>query len=310
MNNNLYTKVSIPLDSKGMYGRECPNCKNYFKVKPGTGLDIDYCICPYCEHKDDSDEFLTTQQLEYAKSVALRKFSGEIFKMVENTFKPLERQTKNSFIQISVSTKKSYIPIKYYNEKDLETDVICDNCGCNFSIYGVFASCPDCIRLTTMSIFRKSVENIKKKISVVEALPEKKDELFENLLADIINSGVSAFDGLGKRLRKEFKNIFPEKPKNLFQNIQFLDEYLTKNSSFSVADLIGDKSFHKIFFYFQVRHLWEHNFGEVDEEFIRKTGYNVNQIGKTIKINFEEVKEFIVLIENLGNKLREKLKTI
>jgi len=34
----------------------------------------------------------------------------------------------------------------------------------------------------------------------------------------------------------------------------------------------------KIIFLFQVRHLWEHKFGEVDEEFVRKTGYDVKQI--------------------------------
>jgi hypothetical protein len=59
MNDKLHMKVTIPLDSKGMTGRECPNCKKYFKIKPGTGLDIGYCICPYCEHKDDSSEFVT-----------------------------------------------------------------------------------------------------------------------------------------------------------------------------------------------------------------------------------------------------------
>jgi hypothetical protein len=229
-------------------------------------------------------------------------------KMAEDAFKPLERQTRNSFLQIKVSTKQSYIPIKYYEEKDLETDVLCDNCGCNFSIYGVFASCPDCTRLTTMSIFKKSIENIRKKLSVIESLIEKKDELLDQLLADVISSGVSAFDGLGKRLRKEFVDVFPEKPKNLFQNIQFLNDYLIEKMKYSIADLIGEENFKKVFFLFQVRHLWEHNFGEVDEEFAHKTGYDPQQIGKTIKTTFEEVKEFITMVELLGNTLRDKLK--
>jgi hypothetical protein len=309
MESNFKMKVSIPLDSNGMYGRECPNCKKYFKVKPGTGLEIDYCICPYCEHKDSSSEFATKEQLEYAQSIALKKFSSDIMKMAEKALKPLEKQTRNSFIQIKISTKQSHIPIKYYQEKDLETDVICDNCGCNFSIYGVFASCPDCTRLTTMSIFKKSIENIRKKLSVIETISEKNDDLYDHLLADVISSGVSAFDGFGKRLRIEFKNIFPEKPKNLFQNIQFLEEYLEENSNFSLVKLIGKENFSKIYFLFQVRHLWEHNFGEVDKEFVDKTGYDVNQIGKTIKINFEEANNFINIVESLGNKLRDKLKT-
>lgn len=308
--SNLHIKVPIPLDDSGMLGRECPNCKKYFKIKPGTGIVTDYCICPYCEHKNDSNEFITKEQLEFAQSVAVKEFSKDIFKVTDKVFKELARKTRNSFIQIKVSTRQSYIPIRYYKEKELETDVICDNCGCNFSIYGVFASCPDCSRLTTMSIFRKSIENIKKKLNMLDNYSSEKDEVYDVLLADIVRSGVAAFDGLGKRLRKEFRTIFPDKPKNLFQNIQLLDKHLIKNSNFSLKSLIGDESYNKVYFLFQVRHLWEHNFGEVDIEFVNKTGYDVKQIGKQVKISFEDAKDFVNIIEELGNKLRDNLKVL
>lgn len=40
--------VILPPDDKGFTGRECPQCKRYFKVKFGTGLHGSTCCCPYC----------------------------------------------------------------------------------------------------------------------------------------------------------------------------------------------------------------------------------------------------------------------
>lgn len=306
MSSELHTRVIIPKDENGYVGRECPKCEKYFKIKPGTGLDIEYCICPYCEYKADSEEFVTKDQLDYATSIALRKFSDEIFRMVKKTFAPLERDTRNSFIQIKVHSKKSYIPIQYYKEKDLETDVVCDNCTCNFAIYGVFASCPDCKRLTTMSIFYKSIETTKKKINLIDNQKIKDRELLAHLLSDIVNSGVASFDSLGKRLQNEFPNIFPQKPRNLFQNISYLNDILKENL-FSIESLVGKTKYQRVHYLFQVRHLWEHNFGEIDKDFISKTGIDSSMIGKPVILNISEVKKFIHDIETIGKQIREKI---
>src|SRR5688572_12823686 len=68
--------VSIPVDSTGMMGRECPSesCSPaYFKIKPGTGITCDQAIayCPYCKTTADPGEFSTSAQTEYAKEIAI-----------------------------------------------------------------------------------------------------------------------------------------------------------------------------------------------------------------------------------------------
>ena len=69
--------VSIPPDENGFMGRECPepDCDGYFKIQSGTGIKGDGlpCHCPYCGHSAGHDQFWTKEQIEYAKSVALRK---------------------------------------------------------------------------------------------------------------------------------------------------------------------------------------------------------------------------------------------
>ena len=142
-------------------------------------------------------------------------------------FKDLERNTRNGFIQFKVtSTNQNFsVPIKYYSEKELETNLICDNCGLEFSIYGVFANCPDCNEINAFLIYQKSIEVTKKQFDIF-CKPDIPKEIKENSLNYILTSCVSAFDGLGKELRKHKPEFYPNKPKNLFQNLYALNEIL------------------------------------------------------------------------------------
>ena len=132
---DLNVSVTIPLDENGMMGRECLECEQYFKLKPGTGLETDHCHCPYCDYEGNADTFWTQAQLEYARSIAMQQAFNKIVKpqldKLTNSFKQLERNSRNSLIQFKVKTTgNNYrFPIKYYSESDLETNLTCDNCG-------------------------------------------------------------------------------------------------------------------------------------------------------------------------------------
>ena len=306
--NEFSLRIDLPTDEKGMIGRECPNCTQFFKVKPGTGIiDIETCTCPYCEYKEDSNKFLTTAQKEYVESVAINKVLGYALKELEKSFKDLERTTRNSLISFKVKTNKINLPIKYYSEQSLVTLISCDYCGLEFAIYGIFATCPDCRKLTPMSIFRKSLEVTKKRLKILDVIPLNEAETREALIIDSLSSAVASFDSLGKRLQKQFLQKLPDKPKNLFQNLDVLYRVLEKSTSLNLNDLLSTDEYEKMYYLFQVRHIWTHNFGEVDEDFVKKTKSDVNLIGKRIIPKEDEVSNFIDLIEKFGINLRNKL---
>jgi Zn ribbon nucleic-acid-binding protein len=308
MSDQITMTITLPTDDEGMVGRECPECKEYFKVKPGTGLpDIETCTCPYCEHTDDSGEFITEDQLKYVESIAMREVLGPALAQLERSFKQLERSTRHSLFSIKVSTRGFNLPIKYYAEKDLETVVECDSCSLEFSIYGVFAVCPDCSRPITMSMFKKSLEVARKRLGVLGRIPNQENELREALLVDTVSGGVATFDSLGKRLREEFPAIFPQRPRNLFQNLDALCRALEENATIDLKDLVGEDDYLKIYYLFQVRHIWIHNFGEADENFAQKTGCDPSLLGTKIIPSENEVSEFLDLIEGLGMQLRGRL---
>lgn len=60
-------------DENDLFGRECPSCGIYFKIKPVTDLTATQGICPYCGHTEILGDFLTHDQREYLLSVAARE---------------------------------------------------------------------------------------------------------------------------------------------------------------------------------------------------------------------------------------------
>lgn len=307
MSEKIQMSVALLSSDDGMVGRECPQCHKYFKLKPGTGLDTTVCVCPYCEHEDDPNEFLTKAQLEFIKSLALRQMAEPIRRELQESFRTLERDTRHSLISFKVRTTGFDLPVKYYSEKDLETNVTCDKCGLDFAIYGVFATCPHCKRLTTMAIFRASLRAAKKRLPILDMLPSDEADLREGLLTDTLSSGVSAFDALGKRLRSEFPGRFPRRRRNLFQNLKALASALRDGVGVGLDQLLEPKTLEHVSYMFQVRHLWIHSFGEADEDFVRETGAPSSLCGTKIIPSPEEVAALLDALEELGVTIRDQL---
>src|SRR5262245_19670265 len=217
-------RVSIPGDEHGFIGRECPqkDCEGYFKVKPGTGLTGAEltCSCPYCGHTASPDQFWTQDQIKYAKSVAFRRITDAFhqdLKSVEFDHKP------DGLFGLGISLKvESGVPhpIRYYREKELETNVVCLSCTLHYSVFGVFAYCPDCAVHNSAQILDRNMELIRRQVSLAEA--QNDSDLSRHLLEDALENVVSAFDGFGRescRIRAS-RSADPERSKNIsFQHL-------------------------------------------------------------------------------------------
>lgn len=305
---DMSIKVSLPPDEQGFTGRECQKCSTYFKVKSGTGLPTSICHCPYCGYTGNHSKFFTKDQIEYAKSKALREVVGRVIepelRKLEHSFKELERATRGGFIQIKVKTQRSpmRLPLKYYQEKEVETYITCDNCALEFAIYGVFANCPDCGKLNALIIFRKSIEVARKRIQLLDSIKDEV-ELQEAILEDALSGGVSTFDALGKVLQSRYPAIFPQKPKILFQNLKALSDALSKSVGKSLSDIIGKENFEFLFKMFQVRHIYEHNMGVMDDDFVRKVPNLGHLKGRKYSLEQAEIEKFLAVVFETGNKI-------
>ncbi|MCJ7668370.1 MAG: hypothetical protein MUP04_08860 [Anaerolineae bacterium] len=301
--------VPLPTDENGMIGRECPNpeCGQYFKLKPGTGLQTSECICPYCRYKGQFQEFHTEEQIEYARSVAVKQFLEPELSRLHDSFQNLERSTRGGFVQIKVKTTGFSFPLKLYQERELETHVTCASCGLEFAVYGVFAGCPDCGQLNAAVVFSRSIEVALKRLALLESIEDADQDLKEGILSDALSGGVSSFDAFGKALRNANKHLLPQRPRNLFQNLAALSNAFTEGIGRSLPDLIGEDAERLLKKMFQVRHIYEHNMGVVDDDFVQRIPDCRYLKGRKYLLGLEEVAALLNTLLDSGLKIQKAL---
>ena len=297
MGNTTFS-VSIKTDKKGLVGRECPSCGSYFKLKFGTGIKTTQCICPYCNHKDDSNKFWTKDQAEYLKSVVAKRVVEPMLTDFANSINNIQSPS-NGLIQIKISAEIPKFAIKEYQEKILETNILCDNCGLVFAIYGVFSNCPDCGKLNARVIYERSLGVSKKKLQLAKDI-ELDEHIKNDLIKDALVGSVSAFDSFGKALRVKYPSL-PTRPKNLFQNFVELDRTLSTITGKNIGQFLTPDDSDFLFTMFQVRHIFEHNAGVIDNDFVTKLTVYSHMLGRKFDLKSDDIEKFIDLMLKLGD---------
>ena len=296
----LGNQISVPLrqDKDGYLGRECPvkTCLGYFKITPGTGLKGPApCHCPYCGHSGEHNTFFTPEQIEYAKSVAIRRITDAVHQDLKSALE-FERKPQGAFgIGFSIKvTGSAPHPIRYYREKQLETEVVCDKCALRFAIYGVFGWCPDCGAHNSIQILSKNLELAKKELSLAASVEA---DLAEHLIGDALENVVSAFDGFGRE-------ICSQKGSDIrFQNMTGSRRRVLETFAFDFADELSTDSWIVTCRIFQKRHLLAHKMGVIDDEYVEKANDSEAVVGRRVRVTQDEVSLAISLVETLGKRL-------
>lgn len=299
----LGNQISVPIepDDDGYVGRECPatDCLGYFKITLGTGVKGPApCYCPYCGHKAESNTFFTQEQIEYARSIVLRKVTDALHEDLKSL--EFEHKPQGLFgIGLSLKVKASpALPIRYYREKKLETEVVCDTCALRYAIYGVFGWCPDCGIHNSLQILKKNLELANKQLALAETLDK---DMADHLVGDSLNNVVSAFDGFGREIcAKKAAGI-------QFQNLVGARRRVQDTFAFDFADSVKPKDWEIACRVFQKRHLLAHKMAVVDEDYLKKANDPGAVVGRKIIIAPDEITATINIIEALGRRLFDGL---
>ena len=309
----LGDSISIPIsaDEHGFTGRACPRaeCEGYFKIELGTGLKGEGlpCHCPYCGHAAGHDQFWTKEQIEYAKSVAMRQISDALHK--DLTKLEFDHKPKGDFgIGISMKVKPGRpTPIHYYRETQLETEVVCSNCTLRYSIYGVFAFCPDCGQHNSLQILDKNLEMIRK---ILELATGAEKTLAERLIENALEDCVSAFDGFGRELCRVHANRArnPTRAKKMnFQNLEGARTAYLDLFGIDLSARVTSEEWRAAVRAFQKRHLVAHKLGVVDQDYVARSGDTHAVVGRKIGISADEVKELANIIKTLAPRMSASL---
>ena len=298
--------IDIPIDGDGYLGRECPdtNCKGYFKITPGTGLENSTeFYCPYCGYRGDTSNFTTEDQIEYALSVAKRRildaFRKDLRKAVEFNSRP-----KRGEIGLSLKVEPGRsTPLHYYVEEDLETTVDCDACALRYMVYGVFAYCPDCGQHNSIQILEKDFEVI---LKLLDLASTQENTIQEKLVEDALENCISAFDGFGRNLCRAHasKSKNPDKVNKIsFQNIVVARESVRNQFCIDISSNLNADKWQFVNKCFQKRHVFAHNAGVIDIDYIRKSGDTGATVGRKLSISSDEVQQLVPLLKQIAADL-------
>jgi hypothetical protein len=284
--------VTIKPDDDGYTGRECPACNKYFKIKFGTGLPgVNDCHCPYCNHVGSQNDFWTKQQIEYAKSVALSKITGQFISQL----KTLERRhDPRASLSIGITIKGSPTPIAYYSESDLEERITCSECTLEYTIYGAFGFCPDCGTHNSLQIANANLDLVLKTLAVSDtAPPEIATKLVENALED----AVSCFDGFGR------EHCANQPFKISFQSIGAAQNKLLHEAGLDISSGLAANQWRFVCDQFQKRHLLAHKMGIIDSEYVSKTGCAASLLGRKVMVSEDDVRTLVANLKIIAEVL-------
>ena len=307
--SRLGNRISIPIkpDEDGFTGRECPqsDCEGYFKIEFGTGLEADDlpCHCPYCGHTAGHDHFWTKEQIEYAKSVAMRKLANAVrqdLKKMEFDIKP-----KGPFgIGMSLKFKPgSPVWIRHYREKQLETEVVCADCTLRYSVYGAFAFCPDCGRHNSLQILDKNLELVGKMVNLAERVEQ---DISRGIVENSLEDCVSVFDGFGRELCRVYAkdaSNHTNVDRISFQNLEGARRSLQDALGIDLSSEVTADEWRSLVRAFQKRHLIAHKMGVVDQDYIEKARDSQAVVGRKIHITPDEVRDLLQLVGQVARNL-------
>jgi hypothetical protein len=265
------------------------------------------CYCPYCGHHGKPDTFHTKEQVDYFTSVARNQITRAFQQDMKEFAKKLEyRSPSNSFIGLNISTTfkpGSLPPIHHYRERTLETDVVCDVCTLQYTIYGVFGFCPDCGVHNSRQILDKNLELAGKQVALANTL---EGDLAAHLVGDALENVVSAFDGFGRetcRLHADGATT-PAKAINVsFQNLAAARQKVQDLFSIDISRAVTPQNWEMICRNFQKRHLLAHKMGVVDQSYINATHDTSAVVGRKVAIEAPDVQQLASQLSLLGSYL-------
>jgi hypothetical protein len=245
---------------------------------------------------------MTEEQLQYVRSVAVRKVQDALRLDFEEWDRELRRSTWDSFVKLSVDFKGTWHPIRYYREKELETTIVCDNCTLEYAVYGVFAHCPDCGTHNSLQILKKNLELAEKEVSLADSVEDP--VLASYLVNDALENVVSAFDGFGRqvcRLHSDNSSDAQRAMSVSFQNLPRARDIVRDLYVFDLAGNLEPSDWSFCVRSVQKRHLLSHAMGVIDQQYVDITHDQNAVVGRMVTIDSDEVSRFIELVTQVAS---------
>ena len=295
----------IQSDEQGMWGRNCPTCRKYFRTNHVMGLTF----CPYCSISDDSLAFVSEAQRTYITACY-------------DAFARAHVGKKNTSVEMAEITDD--VAAWHYSEEKLQTHFKCDtkDCHTETDILGEYGFCPRCGRTNARKVFFETMTKLLTRWDQVNRTISDRRERGETWEGVTIAS-LSEFEALAKHLRAKLL-LFPLTPKRRkqvrelnFQRPLEADGSLTQwfdigilkwpGNAVTTARAVPEAEVPFIKKMIQRRHILIHNRGHVDQEYLDLSGDTQVRLSERIRVRSTEAKRFVEHCQQMGVNLMDNV---
>ena len=280
--------VFIASYSEGMFGHQCPRCKEYWRSRGAPSRWP--MTCPYCALRTETHHFLTIAQLKYVQSCCQR-----FEEIIQSGFVGESIIDMDEVADAVASEKK---PKFYYAEQRQQKNFTCSACSGDNDILGRYGYCSICGSHNGLQELEAEMSAVRKRID---------EKSYEGALSDM----VSAFDSFARQLAKQLATQVPMRTKRraaleraLFHNLKPRVNELSAWFDINLFDGLKPDDIAFITRMFLRRHVYEHNGGEVDERYIKESGDDTVRLKQRIHETSESTSRSANLIEILGHNYK------
>ena len=276
--------VWIASDSEGMYGHQCRKCSGYWRSKSPSGY------CPYCAAYGASHELLTDGQQSYVK-----QYCDEInqaFSMEDG-----DHVIDMDMVADAVGGASEKPPF-YYSEERQQNKFTCGECKGVSDILGTYGYCSTCLKRNDLQELDAEILKIRDRIKV--------GDQNESCVKDLVGK----LDSFVGRLANELITNIP-----LTRNRKHLIEKRSLHNLRAIASdfetvfgiriLNGmtedDICFASMMFF--RRNVYEHNSGEVDQQYIDQSGDTSVRFKEALTETSASVQRLASLIYKMADNL-------
>jgi hypothetical protein len=277
--------VFIGSDMEGMFGHECPRCKQYWR---SGGFPVSWrMVCPYCALRVPSHNFLTKGQGKYVK---------DFCKLVTDAMEgPDGPHVIDMDTVADAAGKDIEKPRFFYAEEAQQNSYRCESCGARQDILGRYGFCSSCGTRNELFEVRTALERIKQKV-----------EVGSEFVAGLKDS-VTEFDSAARALAKCLAKMVPMKAgrkdalnRMLFHNIKKRSREMKHWFDIDLYKGMSSDDIALLERMFARRHVYEHCGGEVDQQYIDETGDTTVRLKQSIREAREPVLETISLVGSMA----------
>lgn len=309
-------EVSIPLDEDGYLGRQCPSCRQIFRVQSEDYQALPestelYCV--YCGHRDDHSEFLTEQQRQRLERVALDMGNQLIDDILGGAFRDLARSTANNkFLTVTYRSTPSYPqPLPGIDEEKLVRERRCPACDLRYAVFGDHRYCPVSGPLDALAVALDALAAETAKLDALSAIPDdqrnalREQGVFDRIYVDVLGNVVGIVETLAKatyNARVTAPETYTKGKGNIFQRLDDTADLYAAHLSVEVRSASG-VTWSELLRLWAVRHVHTHNDGRVDDRYFRAVPGTTSKLGQRVLVPAQDARTAIAQATALSTAL-------